>query len=426
MTCDEYYKTHPEPVPGFNRCRIPDIEAETSRAVALVGGSTTLFGVINLFVTGWTIKAFGIKKALLISIFWPSIRLLVQNIGVETGAGMGILIIQLSQILTVVGGPAGYLLALNTFAAEIIEPVERTATLGRLQGCAMFGTAVGFLAGGLIGDAFGIIAPFRVTLILFLLSTLYAFLVLPEIPLNKDIEAKASKSLSAFLDPIKMFAPRRWVLRSGKVKTEYGIPLLGIGIFLGVLATSYIPTMLQMYSTDFFDFGTTENGWLICINSLIRGIFLTFAFPPIIAYGRQWHDAGRQPADDVSPEDSGIPDLPVDPEAVASASGPDGESEAREPPKPTDERTSFGFDLFFTRYSLILDGALTGLCTFVTEGWQLYLIAVVLPFASGTGPAAKGTILQMCTPEQRTDALSAISLMEMMARLSTSEATPLF
>ncbi|KAK3088953.1 hypothetical protein LTR53_019867, partial [Teratosphaeriaceae sp. CCFEE 6253] len=115
-------------------------------------------------------KAFGIKKALQLTVFFPAVRLAVQNVGVETGAGMGILIVQLSQIITVIGGPVGYILALQSLATEIVEPAERTATLGRLSGCAMFGTALGYLAGGLIGDYAGIIWPFRVTLILFLLS----------------------------------------------------------------------------------------------------------------------------------------------------------------------------------------------------------------------------------------------------------------
>ncbi len=141
MTCDEYYKHHGMPPLGTpvydHRCSLPAIEASTARSVALLGGGTALFGVGNLFITGWTIKAWGIKRALLITIFWPAVRLAVQNIGVATGAGLGIIIVQLSQIITIVGGPAGYLLALNSFATEVVLPVERTATIGRLTGCAM-------------------------------------------------------------------------------------------------------------------------------------------------------------------------------------------------------------------------------------------------------------------------------------------------
>ncbi|QIW97145.1 hypothetical protein AMS68_002663 [Peltaster fructicola] len=414
MTCDEYYKTHTDPgTPG--RCKLGTIEESTAREVAVMGASTTFCGVFNLFVTGWAIKALGIKKALIMSVLWPALRLVVQNVGVEVGAGMGVIIMQLSQILTVIGGPAGYLLALTSYATEIVEAVDRTATLGRLQGCAMFGTSLGFLAGGLLGE--NIKLPFRATLILFVISSIWCALALPEIPLNKEVEEKASKSLSAFLDPIYMFTPRKWVLRSGKIQKEYGILLLGIGIFLGVLATSYVPTLLQMYGTYIFDFGTTENGWLIGINSLIRGLFLTFAFPLIIKYGRKWMDRRTKIAK-VTCEEAAIHG-PLNPDELAPSVATDGQPAQVEAPK-VEDKTSFAFDLWFTKYSLLLDGILTGLAVFVSKDWQMFVIAVILPLASGTGSSAKGTILQMCTPEQRTDALSAITLVEMLARLMTT------
>ena len=407
MTCDEYYKTHPSPSPGLDRCKVPEIEAGTARAVALLGASTTLFGVVNLFFTGWTMKAFGIKKALALTVFFPAVRLAVQNVGVEMSSGVGILIIQASQIITIVGGPVGYMLALNSLATEVVEPAERTGVLGRLSGCAMFGIAIGYLAGGLIGEYCGIIWPFRVTLALFLLCFVYIWLFLPEIT-NKDVAAKATKSLAGFFDPIKMFIPRKWVLKDGRVVREYGVLLLGIGTFLGVLATSYIPVLLQLYATDVFDFGSSENGYLISLNSIIRGLFLTFAFPKLIARGRIWLDARLKKEIPAFPsiDESGIPSL-------------DAGIAPQDPPASPTETTTFQFDLHFTQYSLILDGLLTGLATFTSQSYQMYVIAVILPLASGTGPAAKGTILAMCTPEQRTDALSAISLVELIARLSS-------
>ncbi len=98
------------------------------------------------------------------------------------------------------------------------------------------------------------------------------------------------------------------------------------------------------------------------------------------------------------------------------------QEEPRETPRSKgDERETFHFDLMFTKYSLIADGLITGIATFVTKGWQMYAVAMLLPFASGTGPAAKGTILQMCTAAERADALGAITLLEMIARLLTSE-----
>lgn len=246
MTCEEYYKHHPAPNDG--RCNIPPIEGSTARAVALLSGSSTLFGVANLFVTAWLIKSWGMKRACLVSIVWPALRLLVQNVGVETGAGLGIIIIQLSQVFNIVGGPAGYMLALNSFATEIVRPAERTSTIGRLNGCCMFGTALGYLVGGLLGDWFGIIAPFRVTLALFCVSTVYAYLALPYVPLSSSIGAakKTPNSLGAFFQPLKMFVPRQWIARTGVARREYGVLLLGGGTFLAVLATGFIPILLQV------------------------------------------------------------------------------------------------------------------------------------------------------------------------------------
>lgn len=425
MTCEAYYQArHDASAPGFDRCDNHDIEAGTARAVALLGASTTLFGVLNLFVTGWAIKKLGVKSALLISVFWPAVRLAVQNVGVMTGGATGILIVQCSQVITIIGGPAGYILALNSFVTEVIEHKERTGALGKLQGCTFFGTASAYLAGGLISDYFGIIAPFRVTLVLFLSSCVYVMVFLPWIPLNKAVVSHAQSGTSNFLGPLRMFTPQKWVLRSGKIQTEYGTLLLGFGVFLGVLATGYQSVLLQMYATDVYGFGTTENGYLISMNAFVRGLFLTLVFPRIISAGRNWLSA--KDSERVPPKDSAIPDLPTDRNDFAAIEPLDNEQEPIEPPKPNDEKETFAFDLLYTRYSLLADGILTGAASFISQGWQMYLIAVVLPFASGTGSAAKGTILQMCPATERGDALSAITLVEMVARLLTSMLMPVF
>ena len=423
MTCEEYYKSHLDPGTP-DRCKISSIEASTAKSVALLGAGTTIFGVINLFWTGWCIKRFGIKFALLTSCLWPAVRLAIQNIGVSTGAGVGIIIVQCSQIITVIGGPAGYMLALNSYATEIIPPVERTATLGRLTGAAFFGTSIGYLAGGLLSDGIGIIAPFRVTLVLFCISTIYVFLFLPTLPHNlTPAQLKKTASISAFFEPIRMFIPRKWVLSNGRVQKEYGIMFLGLGAFFAVLSTGYIPVLLQMFATDVLDFGATENGYLISLNSLVRGIFLTFGFPPSIHYGRKWLSGRQRKArENQSPKLSEEPDIPTNPETFAPGSTEaETAQEPTEPTKlnPTDEE-SLQFDLIYTRWSILIDAMLTSLASFVRQDWQLYIVAIILPFASGTGSAAKGTILQMCSPDQRADALSAIGLVEMAARLATT------
>lgn len=59
-----------------------------------------------------------------------------------------------------------------------------------------------------------------------------------------------------------------------------------------------------------------------------------------------------------------------------------------------------------------MDGILTGIVTFATAPWHMYFAAGVLPFASGTGPASKGVMLEFVQPEERPEALSAIALVE--------------
>jgi hypothetical protein len=425
MTCEGYYQDprHPDPG-GPNRCANREIEASSSRAIAVLGFSTTGFGVVNLFVTSWTIKRFSLKTALAIQIFWPTVRLLVQNIGVMTGGYPGILIIELSQIMTIVGGPSGYLLALNSFVTEVVDNKERTGALGRLQGCGMLGTSIGFLFGGLVADWFGIQFPFRLALGLFSMCTLYVLTVLPRISVEKGPPPKSSSGIKRFFGPLKMFVPHKWVLSDGRVRREYGALVLGIGVSFGILATGYIPILLQLFSADVLGFGSAENGLLISMHSFVRGLFLSLVFPRLISSGRAFLDK-RKKHKTTQPLEAGgpnpIPDLPTEPNQFVETDGINAE-EPIEPPKPKmkEGREQFEFDLLFTRYSLIADGLLTGICTFVTQGWQLYGLAFFLPLASGTGAAAKGSILQMCSASERPDALSAITLVEMIARLTTT------
>lgn len=424
MTCDAYYDQNPDQsFHGLDRCSIPEIEAATARAVSLLGCSTTFFGVANLFLTGSLIKRYGVKTSLAIQVFWPAVRLAVQNVGVEVGGGNGIVIIQCSQIITVVGGPVGYLLALNNFVTEVTNHKDRTPALGRLQGCTMFGSALGSLAGGLLSDGFGTIWPFRITLALFVLSTLYIVLGLPYIAPDKAAaEAQKDKSaLTNFFQPLKTIMPRKWVVPNGQIKNEYGALVLAIGVFMGVLATGYIPTLLQMYATNVFRFGTTENSYLVSMHSLLRGLFLTLVFPRIISTGREWlkpHSSDNSGAG--TPESTQTPtrrqsiDVAIPgPIEAEDESSPD-------PPKRAEKEETFEFDLVFTKFSLLTDGLLTGGASFVQQGWQMYIISALLPLGAGTASAAKGTILQMCAASERTDALSAIALVEMIARLSTT------
>jgi hypothetical protein len=65
-------------------------------------------GTLNLFITGWMVKKFGPRSALLQQTIVPAIRLLAQIVGVMTGKRAGINIIQFTQVITIIGGPVGY------------------------------------------------------------------------------------------------------------------------------------------------------------------------------------------------------------------------------------------------------------------------------------------------------------------------------
>ena len=478
MTCDAYYEDHPEQTVGLEdsarspvstgttsvgsmvtyalsagelfttadippisgRCSVHEIESSTALNVSLLGASTTIFGLVNLFLTGVMIKRIGIKPTLWINIFIPAVRLLIQNVGVEVWGNTGIIIVQCSQVITILGGPSGYILTLNTFVTEIIDYEGRTAWLGRLMGSMMVGAALGFLLGGVVAEAFDIKAPFRLTLALFLAASVYIVIFLPRVAAadskagdSTTTNGKKKGVLRKFFGPLAVFAPRKFITKAGAIQTEYGAFLLAWGVFLGILATGYLVTLLQLFSTDVFGFGTKENGWLIFMYSLLRGLFLTFLFPRFIAIGRRL-TLRKQKEENKKPKAANVPEEPEAPSERQpllshEQNGADGTEPEADQHKNNDSvkkpEQTFTFDLTYTRFSLIADGLLTLLCTFVREGWQMYLVAAILPFAAGTGSAAKGTVLQMvgrdASSGERTDALAGVSLVENIARLSTSE-----
>ncbi|KAJ7843034.1 hypothetical protein B0H13DRAFT_2364931 [Mycena leptocephala] len=89
---------------------------------------------------------------------------------------------QSTQLITILGGGAGYLLSVNSYMAEVVEPEERTAAFGVLAGIAISGVANGYICGGLSNDLIGLSAPFQITFCLLVGSTLFTALCLPYIP----------------------------------------------------------------------------------------------------------------------------------------------------------------------------------------------------------------------------------------------------
>lgn len=60
-------------------------------------------------MTGWVSKRFGPRLALMMQTFVPAIRVLTQILGVIAGKSAGMMIIQATQLITILGGPAGYM-----------------------------------------------------------------------------------------------------------------------------------------------------------------------------------------------------------------------------------------------------------------------------------------------------------------------------
>lgn len=109
MVCEDYYSHH-SPFDGVgDRCNRNDIAAETATQFSILGMTTTFCGTINLFVAGWTVKKFGPRLALMVQILVPAIRVATQILAVMAGGATGITIFQCTQLITVIGGPAGYM-----------------------------------------------------------------------------------------------------------------------------------------------------------------------------------------------------------------------------------------------------------------------------------------------------------------------------
>ena len=114
-----------------------------------------------------------------------------------------------------------------------------------------------------------------------------------------------------------------------------------------------------MYSTAALGFASSENGYLMAANSLMRGIYLIFLFPKIVYTGRRWLSAfvstpclASEPATNI----------------VTLADGDDEPSSGQGMSVAGRE-----FDLLFLRWSLVMDGLITASTAFATKKWHIYL-----------------------------------------------------
>ncbi|TGJ79419.1 hypothetical protein E0Z10_g9345 [Xylaria hypoxylon] len=414
MECDIFYLHNPLFAgPADEMCHRREIDAGTALQFSILGMSTSLSSVFNLFICGYFIKLWGPRWSFVSQTSLLGLRVLTQIISVTAGGRTGELIFQICQGIGIIGGTRGYQLVLNTAVGEAVAAKVRTSVFGRLQGAIMLGTAFGYLLGGVLGDLYGIRRPFEVAFFLYVVSTLYGALFLPTKTSTEASDRKhSSRGLNGFFAPLKVIAPHKYRLESGSVIKNYGLIFLALGIFLGVFASGYAPLLLQMYATSVFHFSTTENGYLMFCNSLVRGLFLLFIFPKIITEGRIWFNGGTQRDERAKRHHNDDGNVPTNPEDVTATD--DGEC-----PNLEEEDLGIGFDLLFVRWSLVIDSLVTLFAGFSSAGWQVYLAGFLLPFASGSAPAAKGVMTEMCPPHQRQDAISAITLVESTAMLVT-------
>jgi len=125
-----------------------------------------------------------------------------------------------------------------------------------------------------------------------------------------------------------------------------------------------------MYATAAFGFTLGDNGWLMSLNAFMRSLFLIFLFPRIIRAGRKWFSARARRSTTAEPEPGVV--LPTDPREFDAPTGTQSDEEPVVPDK-IDEKAAYAFDLFFLRWSLLVDGILTAGAAFATQGWHVYL-----------------------------------------------------
>nr|GAT60550.1 predicted protein [Mycena chlorophos] len=424
FACDEYYSTPGQPPyeGEGDACAIPAIEATTASDIGYMSILTTFSGMLNLMLTAWEIRHWGLRAALVQQTFWPALRNLCQTYATCVGGRTTITIIQVTQLITILGGGLGYNLAANSYITELVKAEERTASFGVLAGMNMLGTAIGYVGGGLVGSLVSLHAPFQVTFTLLVGSTIFTGTSLPYVAPTASTsgEDKEKEKKRSSIASILVFRPVKFTLASGKTIWWYGLTLLAVGTFAGALATSYVPLMLQLTATNRYEYGTAENGYLMASLSLSRALFLTFAFPKIISLGRRWYSSASSSSSTSSspPAADNAPPTAVDAEAETllsptttelrtgalipnSVEGGDAaapladEAAAHIAPKETDEKHGSHFDLVFLQWSILVDAVLTSLVAFASKSWHINLAAVILPLASGTAPACKGVLMDM-------------------------------
>lgn len=111
MTCDSFYDYGPglENELAAGRCSRREIDSATATQVSVLGMTTSLCGIVNLFICGALIKRWGTRWALVSQTSLLAVRVACQIVAVSVGGRDGIILMQSTQLIGIVGGPRGYM-----------------------------------------------------------------------------------------------------------------------------------------------------------------------------------------------------------------------------------------------------------------------------------------------------------------------------
>lgn len=128
MECDIFYSHHP-PFEGVgDRCHRREISAGTATQVSVLGMSTSLSGVFNLFICGYFIKLWGPRWAFVSQTSLLGLRVSTQVLGVSVGGRAGELVFQACQAIGIIGGPRGYQVRNCGVMIPILSPFPKGAS----------------------------------------------------------------------------------------------------------------------------------------------------------------------------------------------------------------------------------------------------------------------------------------------------------
>lgn len=132
-----------------------------------------------------------------------------------------------------------------------------------------------------------------------------------------------------------------------------------------------------------------QNGYLMSTFAIVRAMFLTFAFPPIIEAGRKWyasasvrpHGPSRGVSYSSTARDGGKSYGTVshsahnddDSGSISSSSSESSEENEGHAGFKQDSEHHAKFDLDFLRWSCLFDAIMTGVLAFSQKSWQMYI-----------------------------------------------------